>query len=181
MAVPCATALVFAEQLPLAESSIDRMMMVHMLEHAENPSADPEGGLAGADAGRKAAHRRCPTGGGSGPGSNILPSERGAPFPRGSLSRLLRDALLTPVAWSDALNFPPVTRPRLLRLHSRLEKIGRRVWPVFAGVILVEATKRLVSGNSRRRPGRRGRFWFRSWRRRERPAYRRARKRLDRA
>ena len=30
---PSLTALVFDEQLPLADSSIDRMLMVHLLEH----------------------------------------------------------------------------------------------------------------------------------------------------
>jgi SAM-dependent methyltransferase len=32
-----ATVLVFDEELPLVDSSIDRMLMVHSLEHAENP------------------------------------------------------------------------------------------------------------------------------------------------
>src|SRR5690606_19350152 len=30
---PCATALVFEEELPLYDSSIDRMLLVHALEH----------------------------------------------------------------------------------------------------------------------------------------------------
>ena len=36
-AEPSATALVFDEELPLVDSSIDRMLLVHSLEHAENP------------------------------------------------------------------------------------------------------------------------------------------------
>ncbi|TIT45655.1 MAG: SAM-dependent methyltransferase, partial [Mesorhizobium sp.] len=34
---PTATALVFDEELPLVDASIDRMLLVHSLEHAENP------------------------------------------------------------------------------------------------------------------------------------------------
>src|SRR5690606_6486583 len=34
---PSTTALVFEEELPLFDSSIDRMLLVHALEHAENP------------------------------------------------------------------------------------------------------------------------------------------------
>ncbi|TGQ77192.1 methyltransferase domain-containing protein, partial [Mesorhizobium sp. M8A.F.Ca.ET.208.01.1.1] len=34
---PAATALVFDEELPLVDSCIDRVLLVHSLEHAENP------------------------------------------------------------------------------------------------------------------------------------------------
>ena len=34
---PSATALVFDEELPLHDSAIDRMLLVHLLEHAESP------------------------------------------------------------------------------------------------------------------------------------------------
>mgnify|MGYP006180922047 CR=1 FL=1 len=34
---PSATALVFDEELPLPDSSVDRVLMVHSLEFAENP------------------------------------------------------------------------------------------------------------------------------------------------
>src|SRR5690606_30597620 len=34
---PSATVLVFDEELPLGDSSIDRMLLVHALEHAESP------------------------------------------------------------------------------------------------------------------------------------------------
>ena len=34
---PGAAALVFDEELPLPDSSIDRLLMVHLLEHSESP------------------------------------------------------------------------------------------------------------------------------------------------
>src|SRR5207248_8611849 len=38
---PTATALVFDEELPLVASCIDRMLLVHSLEHAANPLETP--------------------------------------------------------------------------------------------------------------------------------------------
>ena len=34
----------------------------------------------------------------------------------------------------------------MMRLHALLERTGRRLWPIFAGVIVVEAQKRLYQG-----------------------------------
>jgi SAM-dependent methyltransferase len=144
-AAPSLTALVFGEQLPLADSSLDRLMLVHMLEHAENPADTlseawrvlaPGGRLLIVVPNRRGLWARF----------EHTPFGTGRPYSRGQMARLLRDALLTPVGWSEALNFPPVTRQGLLRLHSGLERIGKRFWPVFAGAIVVEATKRLYQG-----------------------------------
>ena len=74
------------------------------------------------------------------------PFGTGRPFSRGQLDTLLRDTMLTPVTWSDALAFPPVRRASAIRAYSRLERIGRRLWPAFSGVIMVEATKKLYQG-----------------------------------
>lgn len=140
-----ATALVYAEELPLADSSLDRLMMVHMLEHAENPGDTlgeawrvlaPGGKLLIVVPNRRGLWARF----------EHTPFGTGRPFSKGQLSRLLREALLTPLGWSEALNFPPLTSQRLLRLQPGFESIGRRFWPVFAGAIMVEATKRLYQG-----------------------------------
>jgi hypothetical protein len=34
----------------------------------------------------------------------------------------------------------------MMRLHALLERTGRRFWPIFAGVLVVEAQKRLYQG-----------------------------------
>ncbi|TIU15124.1 MAG: SAM-dependent methyltransferase, partial [Mesorhizobium sp.] len=49
-------------------------------------------------------------------------------------------------AWSDALFFPPSRRRFMMQLHNVLERAGRRLWPIFSGVIVVEAQKRLYQG-----------------------------------
>jgi hypothetical protein len=34
----------------------------------------------------------------------------------------------------------------MIRFHNVLERAGRRFWPIFSGVIVVEAQKRLYQG-----------------------------------
>ena len=34
----------------------------------------------------------------------------------------------------------------MMRFHNILERSGRRLWPIFSGVIVVEAQKRLYQG-----------------------------------
>ena len=62
------------------------------------------------------------------------------------MNELLRDASFTPAAWSEALFFPPTRRRWLLRVHNALERAGRRLSPIFSGVIVVVAQKRLYQG-----------------------------------
>jgi SAM-dependent methyltransferase len=142
---PSAVALVFNEQLPLADSSVDRIMMAHMLEHAENPGDSlseawrvlvPGGKLLIVVPNRRGFWARF----------EHTPFGTGRPFSKGQLSRLLRDSLLTPSRWSEALHFPPVTRFGALRFNKGVLRLGLRPWPVFAGVLIVEATKRLYQG-----------------------------------
>lgn len=142
---PSSTALVFDEQLPLADSSLDRMLMVHLLEHSENPGETlneawrvlaPGGKLLIVVPNRRGLWARF----------EHTPFGTGRPFSKTQLSRYLRDALLTPTNWSDALHFAPVQRRAWLRAQMGLEKIARQLWPVFSGVIMVEATKRMYQG-----------------------------------
>lgn len=140
-----ATALVYDEELPLADSSVDKILMVHLLEHSESPE----------DTLREAWRVLAP----NGKILLVLPNRRGLwarfehtpfgtgrPFSRGQISTLLRNALFSPDAWSDALHFPPLKRDSLLSIQPGLERIGRRVWPIFSGVIIVEATKKMYQG-----------------------------------
>lgn len=141
----CATALVFEEELPLADSSVDRVLMVHSLEHAENPQQTllevwrvlaPGGRLVIAVPNRRGLWARF----------EHTPFGTGRPFSRAQLGEALREANFTATAWSDALHFPPSERRFVLRLHGAFEQAGRRLWPIFAGVLAVEAEKRLYQG-----------------------------------
>lgn len=142
---PCATALVFDEELPLYDSSVDRVLLVHALEHAENPRETlmeiwrvlaPGGRVVIVVPNRRGVWARF----------EHTPFGSGRPFSRGQLTALLRDTNFTPGPWGDALLFPPSHARWLLRFHALLERSGRRFWPLFAGVIIVEAQKRLYQG-----------------------------------
>ena len=142
---PSATALVFEEELPLFDSSIDRVLMVHALEHAENPREtlmeiwrilSPGGRLVIVAPNRRGVWARF----------EHTPFGTGRPFSRGQLDALLRETNFTPCAWGDALHVPPLRRRFTMRFHGVLEHGGRRLWPLFAGALVVEAQKRLYQG-----------------------------------
>lgn len=142
---PTATALVFDEDLPLVDSSIDRMLLIHSLEHAENPREtlneiwrvlSPAGRVVIVVPNRRGVWARF----------EHTPFGIGRPFSRGQLTELLREANFTPAAWTDALLFPPSQRRFMMRFHAVLERMGRRLWPIFSGVIIVEAQKRIYQG-----------------------------------
>ncbi|MFP1631112.1 class I SAM-dependent methyltransferase [Zhengella sp. ZM62] len=142
---PGAAALVFDEELPLPDSSVDRLLMVHLLEHSENPRETlteawrvlaPGGRLVVVVPNRRGIWARF----------EHTPFGSGRPFSRGQVTMLLRDANFTPGAFADALFFPPLRKRWLIRAAPSLEQAGRRIWPVFAGVVVVEAQKRLYQG-----------------------------------
>lgn len=140
-----AAALVFEENLPLPDASIDRLLMVHALEHCENPMEtlaeiwrvlSPGGKLVVVVPNRRGVWARV----------EHTPFASGQPYSGGQLSRLMRRAMFTPTGWSDALHFPPSKRRIVLRAAPTLERLGHRFTPAFAGVVVVEATKQLVQG-----------------------------------
>jgi len=142
---PNATALVFDEDLPLPDASIDRILLVHALEHCEDASETlteiwrvlaPGGRLVIAVPNRRGVWARM----------EHTPFGAGRPYTGGQLTQLLRQNMFTPTAWSDALHFPPSTNRILRRFTNALEKFGRRFAPVFAGVIVVEASKQVYQG-----------------------------------
>lgn len=152
---PSATALVFEEELPLPDSSIDRLLLIHALEHAENPHQTllelwrvlaPGGRLVIVVPNRRGLWARF----------EHTPFGTGRPYSRGQLIEALREANFTPGAWADTLHFPPSQRRWVMRLHQWMERVGRRCWPLFAGVLVVEAEKRLHQGipSMARRPRR---------------------------
>ncbi|PZO77642.1 MAG: SAM-dependent methyltransferase [Mesorhizobium amorphae] len=142
---PSRTALVFDEELPFPDSSLDRVLLVHGLEHAEAPGETlkeiwrvlaPNGRLVVVVPNRRGIWARF----------EHTPFGTGRPFSGSQLHALLREANFSPGASAEALFFPPSHRRFMLKLHALCERIGRTVWPIFAGVLVVEAQKRIFQG-----------------------------------
>ncbi len=138
------TVVVEEDQLPLPDNSVDHLLAIHSVEAADNVRGllremwrvlKPEGRLLLVVPNRRGVWARL----------DSTPFGHGQPYSSTQLERLLKDALFTPIDWSAALHMPPFNRRIVLRSAMRIEKIGSRMSPAFAGVIIVEAQKQLVS------------------------------------
>jgi SAM-dependent methyltransferase len=130
--------LVEETALPLPNAMFDRVLAVHALEEADDPAAvlaeigrvmAPTGRLIVAVASRDGVWT----------GAESTPFGHGRPFSRGQLERLIRDAELEPAGWTRALYAPPL--PMAAAWAEGFEQVGARLWPRFAGLILMEAVK----------------------------------------
>ncbi len=139
---PCRSALVDETQLPLPDASMDRVLAVHALEltfYAPDLLREiwrilaANGRLLIVVPNRRGIWAR----------SDATPFGQGRPFSRRQLTELLREALFTPVGWSEALWIPPMTRAPFLRPSLAWERVGRSLSLPFAGVHIVEATKQV--------------------------------------
>lgn len=140
-----ATALVCEDSLPLPDSSIDTVLLVHALEMSSRPHA------------LMAELRRILTGGGrlviavpnrqgAWASADISPFGFGQPYSRSQVRSLFAEVGFEAETWTTALHMPPIRRLPLLGTSSALDRIGRVVWPAFAGLIVVAAVKRSVQG-----------------------------------
>ena len=141
-ACPVGTCLVDELALPLADGAIDRLLMVHALEHSEaRTAAMREAWRVLAGGGRllvAVANRR-----GLWARADHTPFGHGYPFSEGQIDRALRESLFTPLARDHALYVPPSQRGLSLWSAPAWERIGRRWGLPPPGVVLVEAAKRL--------------------------------------
>jgi len=141
-------------ELPFADYSIDRVLLVHALESSEQ--ARPmlkEVWRVLAGGGRLlivVPNRR-----GIWARLDRTPFGYGHPYTGSQLSQLLRDELFTPVGSRAALFVPPTRSRMILRSALAWERIGARWFPTFGGLVLVEATKQIYAKPSLARAPRR--------------------------
>lgn len=128
-------------RLPFIDAVFDRVLIVHGLEEAENVQAflrevwrvtAPEGRVIVAASNRTGFWAR----------SDKTPFGYGRPWTRAQLAALLTDAMFTPIARARALYWPPAAWAA--RVSEAMEKSGSVLWPMFGGVVLMEAVKRLA-------------------------------------
>lgn len=77
--------------------------------------------------------------------SDATPFGHGRPFSHGQISRLLKEHSFVPGKSGYSLFFPPSSSRFCLRTSRIWEKIGRRFFEFFGGVLLVEAEKQVFA------------------------------------
>ena len=147
-------------ELPFADYSMDRVLLIHALETTEQASTLlKEAWRVLAGGGRLmivVPNRR-----GIWARLDRTPFGSGRPYTMSQLSQLLRDDLFTPVATGAALFVPPSRSRMVLRSARAWERMGVRWFPTFAGVVIVEATKQIYAKPAAARAPRRRRFVYR--------------------
>lgn len=137
-----ASSLIDPEEMPLRDSVVDRVLIIHALETADDPAAllrevwrvlAPGGHILMIVPNRRGPWARVDT----------TPFGQGQPFSRRQLTELMRGALFTPIHWGEALYMPPIERNFILRTAQAWERLGAMMPLPFAGVHIIEATKQL--------------------------------------
>lgn len=149
-----ASSLVDTAALPLPDSCIDRVLLIHALETTEHPRdllaevwrvLTPGGRVVAVAPSRSGLWARL----------DSTPFGNGQPFSRSQLRDLMRETLFLPTHWAEALYMPPIGRGLFLRSAPAFEKIGAQLALPGAGVLMVEAAKQLYRPVQLRRASRR--------------------------
>lgn len=142
---PNMTALSFETELPLPDASVDRVLMVHCLEGTAEPFEVmrevwrvlvPSGMVLVVAPYRSGPWAR----------ADHTPFGLGRPFSRYQLSELMASALFDVTRSRRFLFTPPSGRRFVLAQTRAWERIGSQVWPRFAGMVAMEATKVMTRG-----------------------------------
>lgn len=137
-------ALAHETELPFPDLSVDRLLLVHAVESSEQlRGMMREAWRVLRSNGRLLVV--APSRAGIWARSERTPLGWGRPYSSGQIKRLLRDCLFTPGDSARALYMPPIRRRLVLTSAPAMERLGDRLFPTFAGVLLVEATKQVYA------------------------------------
>lgn len=137
-----ASSLVLDGCLPFSDSSFDRVMMVHLLDHCKDASEvlreawrvlAPGGRLIAIVPNRRGLWAR----------SELSPFGYGRPYSRGQLKELMQNCQFDVLGDEEALFMPPTRARFVLRSARTWEGIGKRIWPAFGGLLIMEAEKKV--------------------------------------
>ncbi len=142
---------------PVASESADGLLVVHALEHVR----DQQGFLqecwrALAGSGELimiVPHRR-----GLWARADKTPFGQGRPFSRRQIIRQLGHAGFAVEKTRQALFLPPVCLRLPAGLQGKIDRAGRWLWPVFGGILIIRATKKLYSAHPQAHPALRHRL-----------------------
>lgn len=142
---PSVASLVDEDELPLPDASVDRILAVHALENAQDPDEmlhecwrilAPEGRIL-----LVVPNRR-----GLWASFDSTPFGMGRPYSRDQLQTLLKKEHFEVLTCVNALSMLPSKTEMMLKMATGIERVGLRLCPVFSGVLVVEALKRVRSG-----------------------------------
>ena len=140
------TALTQELELPFPDLSIDRVLLVHAIESAEQVRPmmreiwrvlSGSGRLLAVAPNRRGVWARF----------ERTPFGHGQPYSSGQLSRMLRESMFTPMQSYKALYVPPVHSRMVLSSAAAWEKVGERLFGTFAGVVITEAAKQIYAAD----------------------------------
>lgn len=136
-------------ELPLADMSVDRVLMVHGLEGTEQLRPMMReiwrvlaggGRLLVVVPNRRGLWAR----------ADWTPFGHGFPYSVSQLKSMLRDTLFMPERTACSLFIPPLRSRFLLTSAPAWEEIGERWFKAFAGVTMIEASKQIFAGVARK-------------------------------
>lgn len=138
-------ALIEEGSLPLPDQSVDRILMVHALEHTEQPRQllrevwrvlNGEGRLLIIVPNRRSMWAHL----------DSTPFGHGQPYTMTQITTLLKNNFFTPVSTKRALYMAPSQFRPLMACAPFLDKIGNQVLQKFSGIVCVEAVKQVYAG-----------------------------------
>ena len=144
-------ALTVEDELPLPDVSMDRVILIHALEHAE-PLRPFLREIWRVLAGSGRLIVVVPNRRGIWARFERTPFGLGQPYSASQLSRLLRDNLFTPLTTRSALFIPPFASRLWLSSAMAWERVGERWLDRVAGVVMIEASKQLYAPTAVRVP-----------------------------
>lgn len=146
---PNQTFLTWEDNLPLADASVDFVLLAHALEFCPDPTRllaecfrvlRGEGRVLAVVPNRMGPWCRREL--------TISPYVRGHPYSAAQLDKLLRRNNFRITQANYALFVPPTQRPWILRHADTFEKIGQRWCAPMGGVVMMEACKDLYAGRA---------------------------------
>ncbi|EFO32393.1 ATP synthase subunits region ORF 4 [Roseibium sp. TrichSKD4] len=137
-----ASSLVLDGCLPFSDAAFDRAMMVHVLDHSKDAAEvlreawrvlAPGGRVIVIVPNRRGLWAR----------SELSPFGYGRPYSRSQLKELMQTCQFEVLRDEEALFMPPTRAGYILRSATTWEAIGRKLWPAFGGLLIMEAEKKV--------------------------------------
>ncbi len=144
---PNIVALTEANQLPLANKSVDFVLIAHALEFSSNPQKlIQEAWRVLADGGRLILV--VPNRTGIWARIEKTPFGGGHPYSLSQINKFLKENTFTPLRADHALYIPPSQSRIFLSTASAWENIGHKWFRNLSGVLIIEASKDVYAGTA---------------------------------